>query len=148
MSFSVTEHQQQVRTVIKETFALSYWTFTATVNFPSMGTSTFLVISASTDRLTTSPLLHQEGLKMKSEALWAKQLTLSWQNGFHPSVCITDAFNLSVTAQWRTSEALTAVSSFIRIKAPVEWNEQTQKPAAIYFYTLTLQLEIGFFERS
>lgn len=53
-----------------------------------MWTSTLLVYRHACTLFNLSLWLHQE-VSRWSHWHWAKQLTLSWQNGFHHSMCIT-----------------------------------------------------------
>lgn len=109
--------------VFKAPFGLCDWTITAMVNLLSMGASTFLVYWHAYMLFNLSLWLHQEVCRW-SQWRWAKQLTLSWQNGFHHSMCIMPL--ICLTRQWRASVPMTAVSSFIRIQELLEWNEKPQ----------------------
>lgn len=91
----VTKHQQQClcskmaypHHVFKGPFGLCDWTITLMLNLAQIGTTTFPVYRHACTSVNLSLWLHQEVFRW-SQLHWAKQLTLSWQNGFHHSMRI------------------------------------------------------------
>lgn len=117
--------------VFKAAFGLCDWTITAMVNLLSMGTSTFLVYRHAYMLFNLSLWLHQEVFRW-SQWHWAKQLTLSWQNGFHHSMCITPLICLLHASEeqaylWQLFPVLSGSKNY--------WNEmKNHKPCTVYFF--------------
>lgn len=82
----------------KAAFGLCDWTITTMVNLASTGTTTFLVYQHAYTLFNRFLWLHQAVFRW-SQRHWAKQLTLSWQNGFHHSMHVAPLICLLHTSE-------------------------------------------------
>ena len=91
------------------------------LNLSSTETSTFLLSPHAYTLFNLFFWLHQEVFRW-SHWRWAKQLTLSWQNGFHHCMCITPlicVWHLGEKQAWTRDSCL----NLIRIQELLERNE-------------------------
>lgn len=125
--------------VFKAPFGLCDWTITTMVNLLSIGTSTFLVYRHDYALFNLSVWHYQEVFGW-SQWHWAKQLTLSWQNGFHHSMCIVPLICLLHASEeqaypWQLLPVLSGSKNY--------WNEmKSHKPRSIYFFPPSILFEV------